>query len=117
MGMLSPASPSAQDAAGFCERVLLAFDQGAPRPFFGYREVSKGALDSGWRLGCLDPDHVHDGTTLRIAPLGRARLAGLVDYLGLPSGWVVTWEEDAFWLTAPGDDKSHRDDQREAGQP
>lgn len=117
LGAGPPASPSAQDAAGFCERVLSAFDQGSPRPFFAYREVSKGALDSGWRLGCLDPDHMHDATTLRIAPLGRARLGGLVDYLGLPSGWVVTWEEDAFWLTAPGDDKSHRDDEREAVTP
>lgn len=113
LGAAPPASPSAQDAAGFCERALLAFDQGAPRPFFAYREPSKGPLDSGWRLACLDAGHVHDDASLRIAPIGRARCAGLVDYLGLPPGWVVTWEEDAFWTTAPGDDRSHRDDEHE----
>lgn len=113
LGAEAPASPSAQDAAGFCDRALLAFDEGAPRPFFAYREVAKGPLDAGWRFACLDPEHVHDTASLRIAPIGRARRAGLVDYLGLPPGWVVTWEEDAFWTTAPGDDKSHRDDGHE----
>jgi len=103
-------SPSAQDAAGFCDHVYAAFETGQRPPFFAYREPSRGPIDSGWRIGCLDPEHRHDGDSLRIAPLARAAiLPGLVDYFALPPGWVVTWEDDAFWTSAPGLSESHRD--------
>jgi hypothetical protein len=50
-------------------------------------------------------------TSLRIAPLGRAGSAvpGLTAYLALPPGWVVTREDDAFWVNAPGEEESRLD--------
>lgn len=101
-------SPSALDAAGYCDRLLAAWDSGADPDWFAYREPPRGDLDSGWRLGCVDPAHVHDDRSLRIDNLRRAR--GLRDYLALPPGWVVTREDGAFWTSAPGEAESHRDD-------
>lgn len=107
---------SAQDAAGFCDRVYGALEAGERAPLFAYREAARGPLDSGWRVGCLDPEHRHDHDTLRIAPLSRAAVVpGLTDYLALPAGWVVTFEDDAFWLNRPGEAESHRDGPGGAG--
>ncbi len=103
-------APSAHDAAGYCDRVFAALEAGERPELFAYREASRGAVDSGWRIGCLDHAHAHDQATLRIAPLSRvAVIPGLVDYLALPPGWVVTFEEGAFWVNAPGQEESHRD--------
>lgn len=103
-------SPSAQDAAGFCDRIFAAFEAGERPDFFAYREPSQGAVDSGWRIGCVDPEHRHDNDSLRIAPLARAAVVpGLVDYFALPPGWVVTREDNAFWTSRPGESESHRD--------
>lgn len=101
-------SPSAQDAAGYCDRLLSAWDAAEDPDWFAYREAPRGELDSGWRIGCVDPSHVHDERTLRIDNLRRAR--PLADYLALPAGWVVTREDGAFWTSAPGEAESHRDD-------
>jgi len=110
-------SPSAQDAAGFCDRVFAAFEAGERPPFFAYREGARGPIDSGWRVACLDPEHRHDNDSLRIAPLSRSAVVpGFVDYLALPEGWVVTWEDDAFWTNAPGQEESHRDSPRTDGE-
>lgn len=111
LGVEAAPSPSAQDAAAFCDRIA---DRVGSAPLFAYREPGRGPLDSGWRFACLDPDHVHDETSLRIAPLARAAAVdGLIDYLALPSGWVVTFEDDAFWINAPGQAESHLDAPRD----
>ncbi len=108
LGATFATCPSAHDAAGYCDRVADGI--GPETPLFAYREPARGALDSGWRFACLDPDHRHDADTLRIAPLSRAAaMPGLVDYLALSPGWVITREDGAFWLNAPGQAESHRD--------
>ena len=109
-------SPNAQDAAGACERLASRPAKewaGGQGDFFAYREESRGPLDSGWRLGCLDPDHVHDDASLRILPLGQLARGPLVDYLGLPAGWAVTFEDGRFWTTPPGESRSFPDERND----
>lgn len=106
---LTPAatSPNAQDAALACDR----FTQGRGDAF-AYREPAKGPLDSGWRFGCLDPDHTHTPETLRILPLGQALRSApdFLDYLALPAGWSVTLEGGERFTTPPGEDRSYPDE-------
>ena len=69
-------------------------------------------------------DHHHDADSLRIAPLAQiaAPHRGLERYLALSPGWVVTFEEGRFYVTAPGTDVSHPDtepdsEMRPSGEP
>lgn len=111
MGVSEGRIPSGQDAAAYCDRLIDALERREEVPCFAYREASQGPLDAGWRFGCLEPDHVHDDRTLRLAPLARAsRIAGLDDYVALPEGWVVTFEEGRFWVRAPGEEASFLDE-------
>lgn len=100
--------PNAQDAALACDRCV---DGRADA--FAYREEGQGPLDSGWRFGCLDPDHVHDEAALRILPLGQAVSAtpGFLDYLGLPPGWAVTLEAGQRYTTPPGEQRAFLDEE------
>jgi hypothetical protein len=109
LGAPEASSPSATDAAGACDRLPLGLTPGME--FFAYREAPRGPIDSGWRLGCLDPDHPHDAASLRIAPLAQvvAPHRGLERYLALPPGWVVTFEDGRFAVTPPGSELSHPD--------
>ncbi len=104
-------APSAHDAAGVCDRVEAALQTGAASAF-AYREPSQGDIDSGWRFGCLDPDHRHDRDAFRILPLHRAVAAmpGCEAYLAMPAGTVLSFEDGAFWVQPPGDERSFRDD-------
>lgn len=101
------ASPNAQDAALACDRYTER-----PGDAFAYREAPKGPLDSGWRFGCLDPDHTHTPSTLRILPLGQAvrSAPAFLDYLALPAGWSVTLESGERFTTPPGEDRSYPDE-------
>lgn len=111
MGVAEGKIPSGQDAAAYCDRLIDALEGRRELPCFAYREAAQGPLDSGWRFGCLEPDHVHDDHTLRLAPLARAsRIVGLDDYVALPPGWVVTFEDGRFWVRAPGDERSLLDE-------
>lgn len=100
-------SPNAQDAALACDRYLER-----PGDAFAYREPPKGPLDSGWRFGCLDPEHGHDPSTLRILPLGQAirSAPAFLDYLALPAGWTVTLEGGERFTTPPGEERSYPDE-------
>ncbi len=102
------APPNAYDAAGVCERLVSE----ARDAFFGYREPPQSPLDSGWRFGCMDPDHVHDATTLRVQPLIDAigHAPGFITASALPAGWVVSREEGRYWMKAPGVEESVLDD-------
>lgn len=118
-GLPAPADvPNATDAAIVCDRVDLVGDPD-PATFFAVREPATSELDSGWRCACLDPDHVHDERSTRIVPLSRlaARFPPLAAYLALPPGWVVTRDEGAYWLTAPGDERSLLDADLPPGAP
>jgi hypothetical protein len=124
LGADASSSPSATDAAGACDRLPLGPISGPRTEFFAYREAPRGPIDSGWRFGCLDPDHHHDADSLRIAPLAQiaAPHRGLERYLALSPGWVVTFEEGRFYVTAPGTDVSHPDtepdsEMRPSGEP
>jgi len=110
-----PAPPNATDAAICCDRL----EDPAHSTFFAQREPAQGELDSGWRFGCLDADHVHDEGSTRIVPLSRlvARFPRLAHYLALPAGWVVSREDDAYWLTAPGDERAVLDPDLPPGPP
>lgn len=101
------ASPNAQDASLACDRYIER-----PGDAFAYREPPKGPLDSGWRFGCLDPDHAHAPDTLRILPLGQAirSAPAFIDYLALPAGWSVTLEGGERFTTPPGEDRSYPDE-------
>ena len=105
-------SPNAQDAALACDRYLERSGDA-----FAYREPAKGPLDSGWRFGCLDPDHTHNPETLRILPLGQALRSApdFLDYLALPAGWSVTLEGGERFTTPPGEDRSYPDEGPDAG--
>lgn len=106
-------APCAHDAAIICDR----FD--ASGDFFAYREPPRSDLDSGWRLGCLAADHVHDESTTRLVPLHQAAAQNhaLVQYLALPAGWVATREEGAWWISPPGEPNGHVDADALAGPP
>jgi len=101
-------SPSAHDAAGFCERL----DDPQINELFAYREHPQSDMDSGWRFACLDETHTHDEHTLRLAPLWRLtpRFPELVRYLALPPGWVVAREDAAWWLRPPNDEHTYKDE-------
>jgi len=106
-------APSAHDAAGICDRLEASLTDAATNTeLFAYREAPQGDLDSGWRFGCLDPDHAHDRDAFRIVPLHRAISLNpaFVDYLALPVGAVVSRDEGAMWVQPPGDTKSYRDE-------
>lgn len=101
-------SPNAQDAAGACDRFV-------DRPgadCFAYREAPRGPLDSGWRFGCLDSDHVHNEAAFRIVPLGQAvtRAPAFRDYLALAPGWAVTLEGGQRFTTPPGEERAFIDE-------
>lgn len=101
-------APSAHDAAGFCDRL----DPKHCDALFAYREHPQSDADSGWRFACLDEDHVHDETSLQLAPLWRLTeaLPELVRYFALPPGWVVAREESAWWLRPPNDTHTYKDE-------
>ncbi len=106
-------APSSHDAAGLCDRLDAAL-QSTPQAaagLFAYREAPRSELDSGWRFGCADPTHVHDRDAFRVVPLHRAvSLApSIAEYLALPPGFVVAFEDDAFWIQPPGESRAFRD--------
>jgi hypothetical protein len=114
-------APSSHDAAGLCDRLDAAL-QRAPAEaleLFAYREAPRSDLDSGWRFGCTDPDHVHDRDAFRVVPLHRAVALAppIADYLALPPGFVVALEEGAFWVQPPGESRAFRDDDADVGAP
>jgi hypothetical protein len=117
MGLGAPVEvPHAADAAVFCTRI--ASGQEGPG-FFAYRGLAQGPIDSGWHFACLDDTHVHDETTTRIAPLSllTRENPALTQYFGLPQGWVVTFEEGQYWVTAPGETRALLDEGHRPGAP
>lgn len=101
-------SPNSQEVALACD----AFVNKPEENFFAYREAAKSDADSGWRFACLDPEHAHDEKTLRILPLAVAMKdrEPFCNYLSLPVGWAVTYEEGVHWTTPPGEERSFADD-------
>ncbi len=109
----APASPCAADVALVCSRV-----EGAAE-VFAQRARPRAETDSGWQFGCADPDHVHDDETVRFAAVDHlaGRFPEIVQYLGLPAGWVVHRDEVGWWLQAPGDDRAYLDQECLLGPP
>ena len=89
-----------------CSRVTSSED------FFGHRMPLGPGGTSGWQFGCHDPDHIHDHTTMAFGVAAQVALAeiGIIQYLGLPVGWSVSREKDGFWVNAPGDERSYKDE-------
>jgi hypothetical protein len=108
-----PMAPWAGEAALACARV-----DGA-EGFFAQREAPKVPGDSGWRFGCLDPEHLHRGSDLRVVTAGHllGRFPELAQYLAFEAGWVISRDAEGYWVTPPGEPNAYQDQGHEPTVP
>jgi len=101
------------DPVMLCSRVTSSDD------FFGHRMSLGDDGASGWQFGCHQEDHLHDETTMAFGVLSQVSLTDMriIQYLALPTGWSFSKEKDGFWVNAPGDERSFKDEGSADGQP
>lgn len=99
---IAMAPPFAQDPA------VVGSDLEGSKSVFGQRRKGVAEDDSGWHFGSADGG---DGPPATDRQLGVStvshlvdRLPGLVRYLALPEGWVVTHDAEGFWVSPPWSD-------------
>lgn len=109
----APTPPLSSDAAITCDYALTS------EGFFAYRQQPANEADSGWHFACDDPAHDHSPSELRVATAAHmlGRYPELLQYLALPPGWLVSFEEGKWWARRPGDERVYLDEGAEPGAP
>ncbi len=102
----------AGDAAFSGDPVMLCSRVTSSDDFFGHRMSLGEDGSSGWQFGCHQEDHRHDQTTMAFGVLSQVALTDprIIQYLALPVDWSFSKEKDGFWVNAPGDERSYKDE-------
>lgn len=84
-----------------------------PQPLYAERLWEPDVEDSGWFIGCTDPDHDHDDADT----LGRVHLLHFVErfprifpYLALPTTSSLAFDGDKTIVYLPGAEEGYEDD-------